>query len=128
MTTTRKLSLAALAAVSFAGALPAAHALPDGPALIALAAPADHQAVAADTADAARPLAVMLDQPTGGRFVYLPEQGWTFAGRQADAAEAATVADAGQPVSVFIDQPTGFVFTYKVEEGWVFAGTLGKAD
>ena len=123
MTTTRKLSLAALAAVSFAGALPAAHALPDGPALIALAAPADHQAVAADTADAARPLAVMLDQPTGGRFVYLPEQGWTFAGRQVDAL-AATVADAGQPVSLFIDEPTGFVFNYVVDQGWVFAGKL----
>ena len=127
MTATRKLSLAALAAVSFAGALPAAHALPDGPALIALAAPADHQAVAADTADAARPLAVMLDQPTGGRFVYLPEQGWTFAGRQADAGAAATVADAGQPVRLFIDEPTGFVFNYVVDQGWVFAGKMDAA-
>lgn len=120
----RSLALAAVAAVSFAGALSAAHAQPAGPVQLALAAPTD-QIV---RAEAARPLAVMIDQPSGGRFVYLPEQGWTFAGRQADAAEAATVADAGQPVSVFIDQPTGFVFTYKVEEGWVFAGTLGKAD
>ena len=120
----RSLALAAVAAVSFAGALSAAYAQPAGPVQLALAAPTD-QIV---RAEAARPLAVMIDQPSGGRFVYLPEQGWTFAGRQADAAEAATVADAGQPVSVFIDQPTGFVFTYKVEEGWVFAGTLGKAD
>lgn len=121
MTTIRSLSLAALAAVSFAGALPAAHALPDGPALIALAAPAEHPAAAA------RPLAVMLDQPTGGRFVYLPEQGWTFAGRQADAPAAATVAEAGQPVSLFIDEPTGFVFNYVVDQGWVFAGRLDAA-
>ncbi|HRP24538.1 hypothetical protein [Thauera sp.] len=121
---TRSLALVAVAAVSFAGALSAAHAQSAGPVQLALAAPADEVV----RAEAARPLAVMLDQPSGGRFVYLPEQGWTFAGSQADAAEAATVAAAGQPVSVFIDQPTGFVFTYKVEEGWVFAGTLGKAD
>ena len=70
----------------------------------------------------------MLDQPTGGRFVHLPEQGWTFAGRQADApAAAATVADAGQPVSLFIDEPTGFVFNYVVDQGWVFAGKLDAA-
>lgn len=123
----RSLSLAALAAVSFAGALPAAHAQPEGPVQLALAAPAELRAVAANPADAARPLAVMLDQPTGGRFVYLPEQGWTFAGRQADAGAAATVADAGQPVSLFIDEPTGFVFNYVVDQGWVFAGKMDAA-
>ena len=123
----RSLSLAAFAAVSLAGALPAAHAQPEGPVELALAAPADHQAVAADAANAARPLAVMLDQPTGGRFVYLPEQGWTFAGRQVDAPTAATVADAGQPVSLFIDEPSGFVFNYVVDQGWVFAGKLDAA-
>ncbi len=119
----RSLSLIALAAVCFAGALPAAHALPDGPALIALAAPAEQAA----GAELKRPLAVMLDQPTGGRFVYLPEQGWSFAGRQADAPAAATAAEAGQPVSVFIDEPTGFVFNYVVDQGWVFAGKLDGA-
>ena len=66
-------------------------------------------------------------EPTGGRFVYLPEQGWTFAGRQADARAAATVADAGQPVSLFIDEPTGFVFNYVVDQGWVFAGKMDAA-
>ena len=124
ITATRSLSLAALAAVSFGGAMSAAHAQPDGPIQLALAAPTE-QAVAAA---GARPLAVMLDQPTGGRFVHLPEQGWTFAGRQADApAAAATVADAGQPVSLFIDEPTGFVFNYVVDQGWVFAGKLDAA-
>ena len=124
MTTLRSLSLSTLAAISLAGAMPAAHALPDGPTLVALAAPGDHPAV---SGDAARPLAVMLDKPTGGRFVYLPEQGWTFAGRQADAGAVATVADAGQPVSLFIDEPTGFVFNYVVDQGWVFAGKLDAA-
>ena len=122
ITATRSLSLAALAAVSFGGAMSAAHAQPDGPIQLALAAPTE-QAVAAA---GARPLAVMLDQPTGGRFVYLPEQGWTFAGRQVDAL-AATVADAGQPVSLFIDEPSGFVFNYVVDQGWVFAGKLDAA-
>ena len=120
ITTARALSLAALAAVSFAGAMPAAHAQPEGPIQLALASPADQVVRAA----AARPLAVMLDQPTGGRFVYLPEQGWTFAGRQVDAPTAATVADAGQPVSLFIDEPSGFVFNYVVDQGWVFAGKM----
>ena len=69
----------------------------------------------------------MLDQPTGGRFVYLPEQGWTFAGRQVDAPDAAAVADAGQPVSLFIDEPSGFVFNYVVDQGWVFSGKLDAA-
>jgi hypothetical protein len=127
MTPIRSLSLAALAAVSFAGVMPVAHAQPEGAIQVALASPADH-AVRTHAA-AARPLAVMLDQPTGGRFVYLPEQGWTFAGRQADApvAAAAAAADAGQPVSLFIDEPTGFVFNYVVEQGWVFAGKLDAA-
>ena len=123
MTPIRSLSLAALAAVSFAGVMPVAHAQPEGAIQVALASPADH-AVRTHAA-AARPLAVMLDQPTGGRFVYLPEQGWTFAGRQADAGAAATVAD--QPVSLFIDEPTGFVFNYVVDQGWVFAGKMDAA-
>ena len=123
----RSLSLAALAAVSFAGALPAAHAQPEGPVQLALAAPAELRAVAANTADAARPMAGLHEPPTGGRFVYLPEQGWTFAGRQVDAPDAATVADAGQPVSLFIDEPSGFVFNYVVDQGWVFAGKLDAA-
>lgn len=125
MTSIRSLSLAALAAVSFAGAMPAAHALPDGPALIALAAPGGER----ERTQAERPLAVMIDQPTGGRFVYLSEEGWTFAGRQADAPVAAfaTGAEAGEPVSLFIDEPTGFVFNYVVEQGWVFAGKLDAA-
>ena len=113
--------LSALAALSFAFA-PVAVAQPDGPVQLALAS-----AVGAPAAPAAAPLAVMLDQPTGGRFVYLPEQGWTFAGRQADAGAAATVADAGQPVSLFIDEPTGFVFNYVVDQGWVFAGKMDAA-
>ena len=112
--------LSALAALSFAFA-PVAVAQPDGPVQLALAS-----AVEVPAAPAAAPLAVMLDQPTGGRFVYLPEQGWTFAGRQADA-QVATVAEAGEPVSLFIDEPTGFVFNYVVEQGWVFAGTLDAA-
>lgn len=121
-TTVRSLSLAALAAISFAGAMPAAQAAADAPVQLALASPAAH----AERVHAERPLAVMIDQPTGGRFVYLPEQGWTFAGRQVDAP-VATVADAGQPVSLFIDEPTGFVFNYVVDQGWVFAGKLDTA-
>lgn len=112
--------LTALAALSFAAA-PVAVAQPDGPVLLALAS-----AVDAPAAPATAPLAVMIDQPSGGHFVYLPEQGWTFAGRQADA-KVATVAEAGKPVSLFIDEPTGFVFNYVVEQGWVFAGTLEAA-
>ncbi|MHB1372908.1 MAG: hypothetical protein ACYC5W_09665 [Thauera sp.] len=113
--------LTAFAALSFLAA-PAAFAQPGGAVQLALASDVDVSAAPA----AARPLAVMIDQPTGGRFVYLPEQGWTFAGRQADA-QVATVAEAGEPVSLFVDEPTGFVFNYVVDQGWVFAGTVDAA-
>lgn len=85
-------------------------------------------AVSADapTASAGQPLAVLLDQPTGATFVYLPEEGWKFSGRHASGQDAdAAPPRAGQPVSLFVDGPTGFVYTYAVEQGWKFAGRVG---
>lgn len=72
---------------------------------------------------AAQPLAVLLDQPTGATFIYLPEEGWKFAGRN-EAAVDAEPPRSGQPVSLFVDGPTGFVYTYAVEAGWKFAGRV----
>lgn len=78
----------------------------------------------------ARPLAVMLDQPTGGRFAYFADAGWKFIGRDAELAEAgsALTPAAGRPASMMIDGPTGFVFTYIVDQGWKFAGRVGEAN
>ncbi len=80
----------------------------------------------ADTSGTTRPLAVFLDKPSAGTFVYLPEQGWKFAGRS-DAAEAVAAAPrtVGQALTIFVDGPTGFVFTYVAEKGWSFAGKVG---
>lgn len=80
----------------------------------------------ADTSGTTRPLAVFLDRPSAGTFVYLPEQGWKFAGRS-DAAEAVAAAPrtVGQALTIFVDGPTGFVFTYVAEKGWSFAGKVG---
>lgn len=75
-------------------------------------------------------LAVMLDQPTGGRFAYFADTGWKFIGRDAELADAgsALTPAAGQPASMMIDGPTGFVFTYIVDKGWKFAGRVGEAN
>jgi len=98
--------------------------------VIAVSAPA---ALAGESAAAVRvkldraataPLAVMLDQQTGGRYEYLADEGWRFAGQRAEAALAP--AQAGESVSLFVDVPTGFVFNYVVEQGWVFAGSIGE--
>jgi len=86
-------------------------------------------ALADSAATQTQPLAVMLDQPTGGAFVYLPEEGWKFSGRNAAAGNVdAPVPGAGQPVSLFVDGPTGFVFSYAVEKGWTYAGRVGAAE
>lgn len=79
----------------------------------------------ADTSESTQPLAVFLDKPSAGTFVYLPEQGWQFAGRS-NAAEAVAAAPgaAGQALTMFVDGPTGFVFTYVAEKGWSFAGRV----
>lgn len=116
---------AALAALSLAAAS-LAFAQPEAPLQLALATQSEAAAHLDLQADAAQPLAVMLDQPTGGRFVYRAGEGWTYAGRQADAQPAA-VAEAGQPVSLFIDEASGFVFNYVVDQGWVFAGRMDAA-
>ncbi len=83
------------------------------------------RAALADTDESTQPLAVFLDQPSAGTFVYLPEQGWKFAGRSnvAEQVAAAPRAD-GQPLTMFVDGPTGFVFTYVAEKGWSFAGRV----
>ncbi|MDY0046406.1 MAG: hypothetical protein RBS10_03220 [Thauera propionica] len=86
-------------------------------------------ALADSAAMQAQPLAVMLDQPTGGAFVYLQEEGWKFSGRNAAAGNVdAPVPGAGQPVSLFVDGPTGFVFSYVVDKGWTYAGRVGGAE
>lgn len=95
----------------------------------ALAETATMKVALADSAMQTQPLAVMLDQPTGGAFVYLPEEGWKFAGRNAAAGNVdAPVPGAGQPVSLFVDGPTGFVFSYVVDKGWTYAGRVGGAE
>jgi hypothetical protein len=95
----------------------------------ALAENATLKVALADSATQAQPLAVMLDQPTGGAFVYLPEDGWKFSGRNAAAGNVdAPVPGAGQPVSLFVDGPTGFVFSYVVDKGWAYAGRVGGAE
>lgn len=116
---------AALAALSLAAAS-LAFAQPEAPLQLALATHTEATAELGPQVEGAQPLAVMLDQPTGGRFVYRAGEGWSFAGRHADV-QPAEVAEAGQPVSLFIDEASGFVFNYVVEQGWVFAGRMDAA-
>jgi len=103
--------------------------LASGLAVAETAKPVKVALVQTQQTDDARPLAVMLDQPTGGAFVYVAEEGWKFSGRNVAAGNVdAPVPGAGQPVSLFVDGPTGFVFNYVVEKGWVFAGRVGDVQ
>ncbi len=76
-----------------------------------------------------RPLAVMLDQPSGGIFSYFPEQGWKFTGRNGTVEMPAVVSGyaAGQPLSLFVDGPTGFVYSYLANKGWQFVGQVDQS-
>lgn len=113
---------ALLAATSLAGAGAGFATAADAPVNVAL-----NERVA-ETAAAERPLTVMLDHPTGGRFAYFANEGWKFVGRNAHVATADADSTAGvaQPVSLMVDGPTGFVYTYQVEKGWQFAGSVGE--
>lgn len=80
---------------------------------------------AAATSVAAQPLAVFLDQPTGGTFVYLAEEGWKYLGRSDASHVAPSVPEAAdRPITLFVDGPSGFVYTYAAEKGWKFAGRV----
>lgn len=110
-------------------ALAAATAITGFAAGLATAADSAHKvALSENPVVAERPLAVMLDQPTGGRFAYFAEEGWKFVGRNGSVAEdaAALTPAAGQPASMMVDGPTGFVYTYIVDKGWQFAGSIGE--
>lgn len=100
--------------------------LVSGMAMAENAAPLKVALAQAQLSDDKQALAVMLDQPTGGAFVYVAEEGWKFSGRNVAAGNVdAPVPGAGQPVSLFVDGPTGFVFSYAVEQGWSYAGRVG---
>ena len=91
-----------------------------GPAVVKVALSAE--SASADSGPA-QPLAVFLDRPTGGTFVYLPEAGWTYLGR----SELGNVTPSAKPtaMTLFIDGPSGFVYRYVAEQGWKFAGRVG---
>lgn len=81
---------------------------------------------AADTAV----LATFDDGPTGFRFVWRRNNGWTFAGMTPPEAGAVktslagtTNANAGdKPLALFVDAVSGYQFKWTTEAGWTFAG------
>lgn len=76
-------------------------------------------------------LATFDDGPSGFRFVWTRDAGWTFAGNTPVSATAlkASLADStdgnDKPLAAFTDTETGFRFVWNRAAGWTF---VGKAD
>lgn len=75
-----------------------------------------------------------VDGPTGFNYVWLPDQGWKFVGRNPEAAAAAAPAaspegySAGAPLAEFVDATTGFRFVWRHGAGWEFAGKVAGRE
>lgn len=79
-------------------------------------------------------LATFDDGPTGFRFVWRRDNGWTFAGMTPPEAVAVKASLAGTanakagdhaadtPLAVFVDAVSGYQFEWTSENGWTFAG------
>ena len=76
-------------------------------------------------------LATFDDGPSGFRFVWTRDAGWTFAGNTPVIATAlkpslASSSDTDdKPLAAFTDAETGFRFVWNRDAGWTF---VGKAD
>lgn len=78
-------------------------------------------------------LATFDDGPSGFRFVWRRDNGWTFAGMTppeavavkaslAGSANAKTGEHAGDtPLAVFVDAVSGYQFEWTSDAGWTFA-------
>lgn len=76
-------------------------------------------------------LATFDDGPSGFRFAWTRDAGWTFVGNTPTSAAAlktslaVSTADDDQPLAAFTDAETGFRFVWNRDAGWTF---VGKAD
>lgn len=102
-------------------------------ATFALSGFANEPALSDASADTAV-LATFDDGPTGFRFVWRRDNGWTFAGMTPPEAVAVKASLAGSanaksgehagdtPLAVFVDAVSGYQFEWTADAGWTFAG------